>query len=85
MHVCTVQADWIISSVPRRMKFHSHYRLSFTSTLDLFDFDFPSTETLFFFPSFTADWDWEGRRAGWIPGATPDCGQMTFPRRISSS
>ena len=39
----------------------SHYKLSFTSTLDLFDLDFISIETLFLF-SFPVDW--KGKRAG---------------------
>jgi hypothetical protein len=66
----------------RHLEIDSHYKLSFTSTLDLFDFDFISTETLFLF-SFPVDW--EGRRAGWIPGVTPHWGQITLPMRISSS
>jgi len=39
----------------------SHHKLTFTSTLDLFDLDFISIETLLLF-SFPVDW--EGKRAG---------------------
>jgi hypothetical protein len=67
----------------RHIENASHYKLSFTSALDLFDLDLISPETRFFFPSFTADC--EGKRAGWIPGVTPHWGQITLPMRISSS
>jgi hypothetical protein len=40
---------------PRHLEIDSHYKLSFTSALDLFDLDRISTATLFFFPSFAVD------------------------------
>jgi hypothetical protein len=53
---------------PHHLQLDSRHKLSFTSTLDLFDLDLISPETLFLF-SFPVGW--EGRRAGWIPGVTP--------------
>ena len=40
---------------PHHLQLDSHHKLSFTSALDLFDFDLISPKTLVFFPSFPVD------------------------------